>query len=160
MPIPVLLLPYTITWVLLIIYFFYCIITIIRFIHKVKKVIPRKFPEIPNVKGRKYSHPKQWQLHHFISKATLVLAFIVFFFYLGIFIKVYIAPKMPFWGMGIITFVPISLVYSLKSLWDICLSMCGYETRRQKKVKAWLKQIIDPNFKPRTKGRELVPTIE
>ena len=60
MPIPVLFIPFTLSWVLLIIYFFHCLITVLRYIHKVKKQIPKNYPDIPNVKGRKYSHPKRW----------------------------------------------------------------------------------------------------
>lgn len=160
MPYELLLLPFTISWLLLILYFILSFITVLIYRHKAKYVIPKKYKEIECVRGWKYSHPKNWNIHHFVSKATNILAAIIFFFYLGIFIKVYIIREINFIGMGLISFIPISVGFSLKTLVDIFMSMCGKETWWQNNIKLCLIDVLDDNFTRWNKVKKLGLTTE
>lgn len=129
MPRRILFSPITFIWSLLLFYFIYVAITGWRHYHIATRTVPRTYPTIPCVKGRKFSHPKRWGKHHFLSKATLGLVMAIFFLYLGFFIKIYILPDMSHLIAGVISFVPISVIYSMKSAFDFFKSVLGSRKR-------------------------------
>jgi len=124
-PLSLLFLPLTLSWILLI------AATGLLFIiaKRVKNEIvvrlcqDEKYNYLPKVKGRKFKHPVFWQFHYFLSKALFFKCLFLILIYPGIFIKTTINSEMTYLNMALISWIPTGGVICIKQIYDIFLNI-------------------------------------
>ena len=124
MPLPVLFLPFTVCWIVLIIITFIWLYISYKTKQNVETKIftVEEYSKIPMVKGRKFHHPKFWNFSHYLSKALYYTCLMLAWSYFGIFIKVNIYTGMSYLVMVLVSWIPIGLIITFKQTYEMCKS--------------------------------------
>ena len=124
-PLSVIFLPFTICWLALMICWMILFLISSRTRQKVIYGLCdiKEYKDIPEVRGRKFKHPKFWDSQHYLSKALFYQCLFLIWSYLGIFCKTSIYQDMDYLVMVLISWIPISATIFIKQIAEIYRNM-------------------------------------